>query len=83
MLSAPRPVYALADSTTCATRTRAHLLTAKEPLPVVAVAARLGHSSLVVTLNVYAHVMPSSDKDADSEALAEGTPLAVRLQNRL
>lgn len=42
-----------------------HLLTAKPyPVPVHVVAARLGHSSPVVTLNVYAHVLPRNDKDA-------------------
>ena len=39
-----------------------HLLTAGVPVHVVA--ARLGHSSPVVTLSVYAHVLPTSDGQA-------------------
>lgn len=39
-----------------------HLLTAGVPVHIVA--ARLGHSSPVVTLSVYAHVLPTSDGQA-------------------
>jgi hypothetical protein len=39
-----------------------HLLT--RGIPVHIVAARLGHSSPVVTLNTYAHVLPTSDEQA-------------------
>jgi integrase len=39
-----------------------HLLT--EGVPVDIVAARLGHSSPMVTLSVYAHVLPTSDERA-------------------
>jgi integrase len=39
-----------------------HLLT--RGVPVHVVAARLGHSSPVVTLNTYAHVLPTSDEQA-------------------
>jgi integrase len=39
-----------------------HLLT--RGVPVHIVAARPGHSSPVVTLNVYAHVLPTSDEQA-------------------
>jgi integrase len=39
-----------------------HLLT--EGVPVHIVAARLGHSSPMVTLSVYAHVLPTSDERA-------------------
>jgi integrase len=39
-----------------------HLLT--RGIPVHIVSARLGHSSPVVTLNVYAHVLPTSDEQA-------------------
>lgn len=39
-----------------------HLLTAG--IPVHIVAARLGHSSPVVTLNTYAHLLPTSDEQA-------------------
>jgi len=39
-----------------------HLLT--EGVPVHFVAARLGHSSPMVTLSVYAHVLPTSDEQA-------------------
>jgi hypothetical protein len=45
-------------------------LVLNEGVPVSSVAARLGHSSPVITLSVYSHVMPSSDKAA-VEALAE------------
>ena len=45
-----------------------HLLTSG--VPVSAVAARLGHSSPVVTLTVYSHVIPSSDRQA-VEAFAQ------------
>jgi integrase len=41
-----------------------HLLTAG--VPVHTVAARLGHSSPVVTLTTYAHVLPTSDEQAAS-----------------
>ncbi len=41
-----------------------HLLT--RGIPVHIVAARLGHSSPVVTLNIYAHVLPTSDEQAAS-----------------
>lgn len=44
-----------------------HLLSSG--VPVGTVSARLGHSSPVVTLNVYSHVLPNSDKAA-VEALA-------------
>jgi integrase len=33
-------------------------------VPVHIVAARLGHSSPMVTLSVYAHVLPTSDERA-------------------
>ncbi len=36
------------------------------PVPVHIVAARLGHSSPVVTLTTYAHVLPQSDTEAAS-----------------
>jgi hypothetical protein len=39
-----------------------HLLT--RGVPVHIVSARLGHSTPVVTLNVYAHVLPTSDEQA-------------------
>jgi integrase len=39
-----------------------HLLT--RGIPVHIVATRLGHSSPVVTLNTYAHVLPTSDEQA-------------------
>jgi integrase len=39
-----------------------HLLTAGVPVHVVA--ARLGHSSPVITLNTYAHVLPTTDDQA-------------------
>ncbi len=39
-----------------------HLLT--RGIPVHIVAARLGHSSPFVTLNTYAHVLPTSDEQA-------------------
>jgi len=39
-----------------------HLLT--DGIPVHVVAARLGHSSPVVTLTTYAHVLPTSDEQA-------------------
>jgi len=42
----------------CAT----HLLTRGTPVHIVA--ARLGHSSPVVTLNTYAHVLPTGDEQA-------------------
>jgi integrase len=45
-----------------------HLLNAG--VPIGQVTARLGHSSSVITLSIYSHVMPGSDKDA-VEALAE------------
>jgi integrase len=45
-----------------------HLLNAG--VPVGTVSARLGHSSPVITLSVYNHVLPSSDKAA-VEARAE------------
>ena len=35
-----------------------------QPTPVHVVAARLGHCSPVVTLNVYGHVLPTSDGHA-------------------
>jgi integrase len=38
------------------------LLTAREPVHVVS--ARLGHASPVVTMTVYAHVLPGSQRDA-------------------
>jgi integrase len=38
------------------------LLTAREPVHVVS--ARLGHASAVVTMTVYAHVMPGSQREA-------------------
>ncbi len=38
------------------------LLTAREPVHVVS--ARLGHASAVVTMTVYAHVLPGSQRDA-------------------
>jgi integrase len=38
------------------------LLTAREPAHVVS--ARLGHASAVVTMTVYAHVLPGSQRDA-------------------
>jgi integrase len=41
-----------------------HLLT--RGVPVHVVAARLGHSSPVVTLTTYAHVLPTSDGQAAS-----------------
>jgi integrase len=41
-----------------------HLLT--RGIPVHIVAARLGHSSPVVTLTTYAHVLPTSDEQAAS-----------------
>lgn len=41
-----------------------HLLT--RGVPVHVVSARLGHSSPVVTLSVYAHVLPKSDEQAAS-----------------
>jgi site-specific recombinase XerC len=44
-----------------------HLLSSG--VPIGTVSARLGHSSPVVTLNVYSHVLPNSDKAA-VEALA-------------
>ncbi len=44
-----------------------HLLT--EGVPVHVVAARLGHSSPVVTLTTYAHLLPTSDERA-AEVLA-------------
>ena len=49
-----------------------HLLTAGVPVHVVA--ARLGHSSPVVTLSVYAHVLPTSDGQAASviESVLDG-----------
>jgi integrase len=45
-----------------------HLLSCGVSVPTVSV--RLGHPSAVVTLSVYAHVIPSSDKAA-VEAFAE------------
>src|ERR671922_1072935 len=39
-----------------------HLL--QHPVPVHVVSARLGHSSPVVTLTVYAHVLPTGDEQA-------------------
>ena len=39
-----------------------HLLTAGVPVHIVA--ARLGHSSPMVTLSTYAHVLPRSDEQA-------------------
>ena len=42
--------------------TATHLLTARVPVHIVA--ARLGHSSPVITLNTYAHVLPRSDEEA-------------------
>ena len=39
-----------------------HLLS--RGIPVHIVAARLGHSSPVVTLTIYAHVLPTSDEQA-------------------
>ena len=39
-----------------------HLLSRGIPLHIVA--ARLGHSSPVVTLTIYAHVLPTSDEQA-------------------
>lgn len=41
---------------------RAQTLTAREPVHVVS--ARLGHASAVVTMTVYAHVLPGSQRDA-------------------
>jgi integrase len=38
------------------------LLTAREPVHVVS--ARLGHASAVVTMTVYAHVLPGSQREA-------------------
>ena len=38
------------------------MLTAREPVHVVS--ARLGHASAVVTMTVYAHVLPGSQRDA-------------------
>ena len=38
------------------------LLTAREPVHVVS--QRLGHASAVVTMTVYAHVLPGSQRDA-------------------
>ena len=46
-----------------------HLLSGCDPMPPVPVhivAARLGHSSPVVTLTTYAHVLPQSDTEAAS-----------------
>jgi integrase len=37
-------------------------LTAREPVHVVS--ARLGHASPVITMTVYAHVLPGSQRDA-------------------
>jgi integrase len=45
-----------------------HLLT--RGIPVHIGSARLGHSSPVVTLSVYAHVLPTSDEQA-AEVMAE------------
>jgi integrase len=39
-------------------------LRAGEPVPIVS--QRLGHASVVVTLTVYAHVMPGDQKRAAS-----------------
>ncbi len=39
-----------------------HLLAAGVPISLVA--ARLGHSSPIITLGIYSHVFPSSDRDA-------------------
>ena len=47
--------------TTCGTRTQRSLLTAREPVHVVS--QRLGHASAVVTLSVYAHVMPGNQRE--------------------
>jgi integrase len=50
-----------------------HMLT--HGIPVHTVAARLGHSSPMVTLSVYAHVLPKSDEQAAevmASVLAEG-----------
>jgi len=38
------------------------LLTAREPVHVVS--QRLGHASAVVTMTVYAHVLPGSQREA-------------------
>jgi integrase len=38
------------------------LLSAREPVHVVS--ARLGHASSVVTMTVYAHVLPGSQREA-------------------
>lgn len=45
-----------------------HLLTAGVPVHIVS--SRLGHSSPVVTLNTYAHVLPKSDEQA-AEVMAK------------
>ena len=45
-----------------------HLLTAGVPVHIVA--ARLGHSSPMVTLSVYAHILPTGDERA-AEVMAE------------
>lgn len=56
-----------------------HLLTSG--IPVHIVAARLGHSSPVVTLTTYAHVLPTSDEQAATvmaAVLAEAKPQLVQ-----
>jgi len=47
---------------TCATRTPRSCKGAREPVHVVS--ARLGHASAVVTMTVYAHVLPGSQREA-------------------
>jgi integrase len=47
-------------------------------VPVHVVAARLGHSSPVVTLNTYAHVLPTGDEQA-ADVMAECS-VSKRLQ---
>ena len=55
----------------CTTSGTATRPTSSTPgVPVGTVSARLGHSSPVITLSVYNHVLPSSDKAA-VEARAE------------
>ncbi len=59
-----------------------HLLTAGVPVRIVA--ARLGHSSPVVTSTTYVHVLPRSDEQAAQiiGELLSPTPVAARYQNR-
>ena len=48
--------------TTCAIRTGRSLLTAGRPVKVVS--ERLGHASPVITMSVYAHVLPGGQRAA-------------------